>query len=124
VTTRTGAWAAVKSTTEPTEVVATEISFTMPLSKALDGAHVHFVQAGETLEACSGGSVSNPKAAPGNLCVYMGTAPLGLGGKITQNLYLIANPATGANGASKEGALVLVNGEPGLFNGTWAVTDE
>jgi hypothetical protein len=118
--TRTGAWSLVKETNEPTELVMSEISFTIPISESLNGSHVHFLSSGTT-EGCPG-SAANPKADPGHLCVYMGTAPFGFGAG-TPTLNFIGNPATGAAGASKDGALIGVNGNAGLYNGTWAVTD-
>jgi hypothetical protein len=110
----------VKHTTDPMEIVLSEISFTIPINENLTGGHVHFLTSGSS-EECPG-SVANPKANPGNLCVYLGPGPLGLGGG-TPTLTFIGNPATGNFGASKDGALIGVNGNPGIFSGTWAVTD-
>jgi hypothetical protein len=118
--TRTGAWSLVKHTTDPNEIVLTEISFTIPINETLPGGRVHFLASGTT-EGCPG-SVTNPKADPGNLCVYMGPGLFGLGAG-TPTLSFIGNPATGNSGASKDGALVGVNGNPGIYSGTWAVAE-
>jgi hypothetical protein len=119
-TTRTGAWSMVKKTTDPNEIVLSEISFTIPINESLPSGRVHFLTGGTT-EGCPG-SAGNPKADPGNLCVYTGTAPFGLGAG-TPTLTYIGNPATGAPGASKDGALLGVNGNTGIYSGSWAVTD-
>ena len=61
--TETGAWA-----TSDTESPAyAEISFQYPTSKP---PTIHLIKVGETPPAGCAGSVSNPKASPGNLCVF------------------------------------------------------
>jgi hypothetical protein len=102
------------------------ISFTAPLTSGLDAAHVHFVKLNELVEGCAAGTVANPKAEPGHLCVYLGKAPeqypggVAVSGVVTGGTVL--NPATGAVGAAKTGARVLVEGDVAGMTGTWAMT--
>jgi hypothetical protein len=59
-------------------VLYASISFPIPLAKALDEEHVHFIgpEEGEgeakikLFPAGCKGSVEEPKAEPGNLCVF------------------------------------------------------
>ncbi len=72
----TGEWSIVH-TTHGVEITGSAISFVIPLAKALDLAHVHFIKqeegAGEAKEnlpvGCSGNWLK-PVAASGNLCVF------------------------------------------------------
>jgi hypothetical protein len=102
------------------------VSFTAPLTSGLDAAHVHFVKLNELVEGCAAGTVANPKAEPGHLCVYLGKAPeqypggVAVSGVVTGGTVL--NPATGAVGAAKTGARVLVEGDVAGMTGTWAMT--
>jgi Collagen triple helix repeat (20 copies) len=87
--TETGTWAF--TTPAPQNAVKIPISFSIPLAKPLDGAHVHLVSADGSSElvlnettfvleevtptGCGvaltpAGTAEAPKAAPGNLCVY------------------------------------------------------
>jgi hypothetical protein len=64
--TETGAWA-LSPSAEGKAWLA--ISFDIPLANPLDTGHVHFVEASGDGTTCPG-TVSHPKAEPGNLCVY------------------------------------------------------
>jgi hypothetical protein len=67
--TEKGTWSFVGEGGEAKQFVS--ISFTLPLSAALEPADAHFIMPGETAPAgCTGGSIKNPIAQPGNLCVY------------------------------------------------------
>lgn len=73
---------------------------------------------------CAGGTVEQPKAAPGNLCVFVGFSY-----QISKGA--IADPgSTGfdALGAATTGAALIIKGEgasaPRAGHGTWAVTAE
>jgi hypothetical protein len=124
VPTRTGVWSALKKTSEMTEVGEGEISFVIPISTELDSSHVHMVLPGEAIAACNNGTVSEPKAASGNLCVYTGTVPGGVAAPVNSGtIFLIGNPTNATNGASKYGAVVMVNGPAGVYSGTWAVAE-
>lgn len=102
------------------------ISFTAPLSSGLDSAHVHFVKFNELMEGCEAGTVANPKAEPGHLCVYLGKPPAQfpggktLTGTVTEGTVL--NPATGAVGAARTGARLMMQGDVIAMTGTWAMT--
>ena len=99
-------------------------SFTIPLATALDEEHVHYIKAGETApegEGCTGGTVAEPTAEKGNLCVYARTET---GQEAGSSL---SNPATTEPGAGTTGAyLGLVTERTGeeevAASGTWAVT--
>jgi hypothetical protein len=86
------------------------ISFAIPLASALDSTHVHIAP-----NANCPGSVADPKAASGHLCVYVknGGPPAG---PYPLNSASLPAPVTGAD---KAGAMLIVGGE---IWGTWAVT--
>jgi hypothetical protein len=112
--TETGAWAFTASAAQ--EGVFAPISFTVPLKEAIESASkVHYVT-GPTTE-CPG-TLLNPKAIEGNLCVYQGE----MEGATFES---ITNLEYGTFGrASVAGALVhfgsLSDGAYGF--GSWAVT--
>jgi hypothetical protein len=87
---------------------------------------VHFVKYNELMEGCEAGTVANPKAEPGHLCAYLGKPPatypggVTLPGTVTGGTVL--NPATGAVGAAKTGARLMVEGDVPGMTGTWAMT--
>jgi hypothetical protein len=120
--TETGAWALQSSkVTESPETVFTAISFSIPLLVSFDEQHALFVEPGSSAhEAECPGSAANPKATPGNLCVYAQ--------KVTKLSLIAVGPAAGElgeGGASTSGALILMSttpGEEGFAYGTWAVT--
>jgi hypothetical protein len=65
--TETGTWGFV---TTAAGVLRVPLSFPIPLAAALSESNLHFVKIGDpTSEACPG-SVEEPKAKAGNLCVY------------------------------------------------------
>lgn len=118
--TLTGTWSAAYPAAESN----TQISFNLPLKAALPGTNVKFVQEGDPIPAeCDNGSgeapsVANPEADPGFLCVLVSVvAPKG-------GIADVVDPSTFVSGASKGGAVVLLNnGEAGgQAIGTWAVT--
>ncbi len=67
---------------------------------------------------CTGGTAAEPKADPGNLCMYAGTEIGSTGGKHT------IDTLTGSQGASRSGSEVNFEGLTGLgfVAGSWAVT--
>ncbi len=107
-----------------------EISFTIPLAVELDETHVSYLKVGENNANCTG-SVNNPTAAKGYLCVYAGpgttAAPNG-------NATFVMKPDLSAPGTGVSGA--LLNFEPtesavvddtkkvisATGSGSWAVT--
>jgi hypothetical protein len=123
--TETGAWTAqVPRKSEAGIATAlASISFTIPLAAALDEAHVFFVGAEASVPQCAG-TVANPKAAVGDLCVYEGQLPSGL----EPAFGVIHDPSDeslGENGAARSGAFLTLSteSESGEFAyGTWAVT--
>jgi len=104
------------------------ISFNLPLAKALTAEHVHLINnSGEEVYVggerppteCTGGTAEEPKAEPGNLCVYESS----LGEKFSYlPFYYSVFPS----------ALITAGGvdvpfdaeEGGLAAGSWAVTAE
>jgi hypothetical protein len=109
---------------------ASSISFGIPLAAPLDGSHVAMVNcpgACVSVPHCSapppngpGGTVGNPKADSGYLCVYQGGVATGLANPG------ILIPDLSNFGAGVSGALILyftVTGTtPKHANGSWAVT--
>jgi hypothetical protein len=128
--TETGTWAFGPLPAETNQIAVA--SFPIPLSKSLDGSHVHLINSsGEELHfekpataptECGSpvGTVLEPKAEPGNLCVYI--ASLSEAAGFSEG---IVNPE-GARGAGATGALLTVAGLPAEHlesgHGTWAVT--
>ena len=104
-------------------VGAPAASFAVPLAGALDEEHVHYIKENEAAPSgCGTGTVSEPTAETGNLCVYAGAEA----GVESQS---VIDPATGAKGAGTAGAnLAAVTKREGeeqiSARGTWAVTAE
>lgn len=115
--TETGVWA----TTPSAEGFAwVSISFNIPLAVALNAEHVHYVAASGNGSTCPGTAVE-PKAEPGNLCVYE-SDELNLTHEPQNVIDLGARP-----GASRVGAVVVFEAGasgPRLGLGSWAVTAE
>jgi hypothetical protein len=103
------------------EGIATTISFPIPLSEPLEASGIHFIKAGESPpEGCSG-SLLEPQAEPGNLCVFEFRSnnvgqyvPLGVKAGIM--LAVVANETTPGSGE--------FNKEDEETEGTWAVTEK
>jgi hypothetical protein len=139
--TETGVWDV--SPQNEGEPVIVPLSFNIPLAEPLEQNHVFFVKKEEWAEEevepqpgvkvklkapaeCAGGTVEQPKAAPGNLCVFVGVLY-----QIGSEDASIANPgSTGLDtlGASRNGAALILESEgasgPRFGHGTWAVTAE
>jgi hypothetical protein len=123
--TETGVWSAGAPETATGLPVLTPLSFPVPLAARLDEAHVHFMEVGAaSTEECPG-TVEEPKAASGNLCVYAElTEGMASGRVITPGFaaFFTKNEV----GALKSGAelIVVTNGEATrhLEDGSWAVT--
>lgn len=114
--TETGAWGF--SGVNSGEEVVTTISFPIPLTERLAGAHIHYVVSSTT--ECPG-ELSEPKALAGELCIYQGT----LGKAGVPRIESLSLPETG-NGANRSGAaLVFTTSGAGAFgSGSFAVTEE
>ena len=121
------------STRTPLTTLIVSVSFPIPLGEELAATAVHYVGPGETVTDCPG-SVQEPKAAPGNLCVYQGavySVTLVTGETAKVNFY---PPTVSVGqffarehlGAGKGGALVNFepdsSTEPVVGWGSWAVT--
>ena len=127
--TETGAWA-ITGTEAETEGIAVPISFSVPLPFPLKSAHVHYGEPNEggvfsATGACPSTTASNPKAKPGELCVYIGREPeatLAPPPSSTSGIFPYFSGVT--QGASRAGAvLVFLPLEPVVFcGGTFAVT--
>ena len=141
--TETGTWS-YSNTNEG--FIFTSISFNIPLAKALDAEHVHYITPGgeETVgggtegdvhtvpsSACKG-TAKEPSAEAGNLCIYETTATgvqvANQFAEFTPEIFLpsfVPNSLGGENGAGKTGASLLFHteGSGARFGwGTWAVT--
>jgi hypothetical protein len=112
-----GMWAMGPRTTTPGEKLLASFSFGIPLASA---PTMNFLDEAGTAKVGSNtkctGSVSDPKAAAGNLCVYTAFEPEEASEKPT---FGTSNPVT-----SKGGAVIGPNfpTEGGYAYGTWAVT--
>jgi hypothetical protein len=73
----TGTWSySLTATGSGASLVLVPISFPIPLPEALEEAQVHYIKPGQEgveFPAECPGSVAEPKATEGNLCVYTGT---------------------------------------------------
>jgi hypothetical protein len=124
--TETGAWLAPASSEK--EFPATElasISFPIPLAKALDAGHVHYITVGEVEkselpEGCAG-TAEAPQPEEGFLCVFEGGLSAPLGG--VENVFILT-PGMFAGGAGTTGSVFLFESKKAEshFAGTWAVT--
>jgi hypothetical protein len=99
------------------ETVIVPISFAIPLPEQLEEAQVHFVTESNPSSDCEG-TVDEPSAKPGNLCVYA---------QATQGEFLgIFRPTFGIGGTGTGGALIAFTptvGSPEIQGfGSWAVT--
>lgn len=123
------------------EAVDVPISFNIPLAADLPASAVHIITNkgkelnGETHEVTSTeclGTVAEPTAEPGNLCIYSKTEVISFEPFNLKNVLIkgagesSTNPGTGANGVSATGiALKVFPFEDGAeAYGTWAVTAE
>lgn len=97
----------------------TAISFPIEVEGGLAGSNVHFEEE-ETAE-CPG-TLSNPDAAEGHLCVYrLSELQPSIVGVFRQDE--LNEEGEGVPGASPSGAVVQIAGTSGFFAfGTWAVT--
>lgn len=88
---------------------AIQISFPIPLPAAIDGSHVKIINVGDPVPAeCEGGTVANPKAAPGYLCAYNSTYSEKFEPETPAKLSNVINPLDAGNdGAATTGALVF-----------------
>lgn len=78
------------------------ISFPIPLAAPLDEEHVQIIpEESEGTEGCEG-TVSNPVAEPGYLCVYVTTQS----GLETAPLFALVNPEALEGGAGRSGAIL------------------
>jgi len=98
------------------------IQFGLPLSASVQHA-VLVAEHGVGSGGCAGGTVTQPLAAPGYLCVYVGHQT------VTGTVKFVGIENAAASGEWKEGATVVFEtsqeGENTLqVVGTWAVTEE
>jgi len=123
--TETGAW---QISQLPGAVYGqTAVSFAIPLSAAdanLVSTQVHVMQTTDVSPptGCTGGSLNQPKADPGNLCIYVGAAE-GIG--ITEQKALEAyKPDNVTLGVSTSGTVLYFPTveSGGVVMGTYAVT--
>ena len=117
--TLTGIWEASAIATGNNDFAEDAISFTLPLSQA---PTVKVVPTNGPLPPGCSGTLTNPDAAPGNLCIFVGwntntDTPGNIGGTFKAE--------TGGAGATRNGTVVFVNSAAaGLVEtgGSFAVT--
>ena len=122
--TETGAWSLAAG---PKGDVVVQISFTLPLAKALGAAEVNYVTETGNGSTCPG-TAAKPAAEPGYLCVYqtgVQGVELASGSQAAANI-IDASALVPKLGAATSGAVVLFSKheeqEPFGY-GTWAVTE-
>jgi hypothetical protein len=99
--------------------VSIPISFSIPLASLLDEHHVQIVAEGaEGTEGCQQGTVENPVAQPGWLCIYTSTENALEGPNFNS-----VDPETGENGAGRSGAILRgpVAAQHAFGFGVWIV---
>ena len=114
--TETGGWA-FTGTAADTEGVYVPISFPIKLGGFIAAEKVHFgIQTEEPFHSICGGSVSNPTAPSGELCVYFEEL-------VNANFEEIRQLTNGAKGAGRPGAFLRFSMTgTGYGLGSWAVT--
>lgn len=93
------------------------ISFPFPLSSELPIANVEFIGLGEeTGEGNCPGSIGEPEAAPGHLCIYTSNKEVGTESSVNFGGFEVPKPGTGG--------VILKFAVSGLasMNGTWVLT--
>lgn len=125
--TETGTWAFSASDAE-TEIWV-PISFTVPLPEELEEEHVHYQTDPDFTTKCPlPGSVTEPHAPAGELCVYTSTVTSGVSGQpVNATFQSITQVAFVFPGASPSGAVLHFEftGAAGTLahgSGSWAVT--
>lgn len=124
--TETGSW--TLQAPKEAHVGLAAISFNIPLAAPLAASQVHYVEAGATPPAECPGTVAEPAASPGNLCVYKQFS----NGLIDSGVQIFVpgkGPSSipgGEAGAGTTGAGLFMGAEEGggIGWGTWAVTAE
>ena len=120
--TETGAWFAESGAAK---IIHFAVSFAIPLPAAIETADAHFVTAEQIgkseIPAGCGGTSAEPKAEPGNLCVFEGE---GSGGSFSEGIGFIQQPGGSDTGVGTTGAVVTHQtvSENNVYRGTWAVT--
>ncbi len=119
--TETGAWFAESGASK---VIHFAVSFAIPLAAPIATAEAHFVTAEQVakneIPAGCGGTPVEPKADPGNLCLFEG----GASGGFSEGIGFIQHPGVSETGAGTTGAVVThqTAGENEGYDGTWAVS--
>jgi len=93
------------------------ISFAFPLGSALTPADVHYIKKEEeTGEGVCPGSVEEPEAEPGNMCIYTETEEVAPGSEVTQAGFDIPGPGNA-------GVVVKFTAKGiAILEGSWIVT--
>lgn len=130
--TETGTWSYALPAGETFPPSSAPISFSIPLATPLKSEHVHYVKREEEPqpEACQG-TVEEPTATKGNLCVYeQRSAGLNESPELSE-YQRVPTPPTGNDfepaGAGVSGALIFfipAQNEAASAWGSWAVTAE
>ena len=132
--TETGTWTFSDPPGIPEPFIqAVSLSFPIPLGERLEEANTHFVKKGETApkecdEGTVKGTVAEPKAAPGNLCIYS-DSPVGKITPLSEGIFdpekSVSNCCAAEPGVGKSGALVFFEEAKAeeKQEGDWAVTE-
>lgn len=97
----------------------TSVSFPLPMASAPSAADLNFIPAGGASTANCPGTVANPQAAPGNVCVYEGA-------NLNRNLDCLFKPSSGTCTLSDPFgfAISITSAAAGgvMSRGSWAAT--
>ncbi len=107
------------------EFIEAPISFNIPLAAGLDENHVHFIMPAETPPTGCTGTVTNPGATSGNLCVFaqeIGPTFFSNSISVTKQLGVAGEFEPGANPFGGVIRSVAENKGQFLGAGSWAVT--
>lgn len=125
--TETGLW----SVATKSEALIATVSFTLPLTKALGEAEVHYVEGNGNGTTCPG-TTEKPQAAPGNLCVYQtagSTSGIENVNQFATGVHIFPVPLTSlTQGSGPSGAQIRLkkeaSAEEATGYGSWAVTEK
>jgi len=119
----TGAWAF--SAADDDDEIIVPISFTIPLAGELSAGDVHFLSDADFATECPTGSVTEPEAPPGKLCVFYSTfggAPVNATFTRISQLAQVESEGASPAGATVQFAFSGAAGELANGVGSWALT--
>ncbi len=102
-----GVLGVLTSASEPEAYLYAPISLPIPLPEAIKEANIHIIETGNGGKECEDGTIEDPKAAPGNLCIYLSLRTGAVIGTESPEQRL-ENPESGF-GINRSGGLLVVH---------------